>query len=67
MTDEEQQKFLDMVRKTMPDQIAKDILEVNVVDPNIMKELYENSKSEEELVKEGFKPVSGMKLVWTKE
>jgi hypothetical protein len=64
MTNEE---LLKKIRSTMPDQIAKEILSVQPMPSNVISELYNISKSKEELEEEGYKPVSNLGLMWTKK
>ena len=59
------QKMLDAVRNTSPDNIAREISEVQPMD-NVSPLLYNLCKTEEELIKEGFKPISSMGLLWIK-
>jgi hypothetical protein len=60
-------EMIKMIRTVTPDQIAKDILSVQPMPSNAIKELYEHSMSEEHLKEEGYKPVSRMGLMWIKK
>ena len=44
-----------------------EIISVQPMDQTIMKDLYNASKSEEDLKAEGYKPVSRLGLLWIKE
>ena len=59
-------KLIDIVRKTTPDRIAHEITNVQPV-PCISPSQYNLCKTEAELIKEGFKPVSSMGLMWIKK
>lgn len=51
---------------SLADQIANDIVSVQPMPNNIIKDLYDNSMSEEQLKKEGYSPLSNLNLVWVK-
>lgn len=63
---EEEAKLLKMVRDVMPAQIAKELNSVQPMPSNAISELYKMSASKEELEAEGYKPVSGLGLMWVK-
>ncbi len=50
-----------------PEDIAKQLVNVQPMPDDCLKGIRELSKSEEELKAEGYKPVSGLGLMWTKE
>ncbi len=50
-----------------PDDIAKELISVQPMPDNCLKGLREFSKSEKELKAEGYKPVSGLGLMWIKD
>ena len=50
-----------------PKDIAEQLVSVQPMPDNCLKELRELSKSEQELQAEGYKPVSSLGLMWTKE
>jgi hypothetical protein len=65
MIDEEQFKKL---RETIPDMIARELASVQPMPSNTFSELYSISKSEKELIEEGYQPVSpDTKLMWVKK
>lgn len=47
--------------------LAEELASVQPMPNDAIKGLYELSKSEEELLAEGYKPVSGLGLMWTKD
>ena len=50
-----------------PEEIANEILSVQPMPSDTFKKLYDASKSEEDLLKEGYKPVSSdTRLMWVK-
>jgi hypothetical protein len=52
---------------SLADQIANEIVSVQPMPKDVIKELYEQSMTREELKKEGYKPVSRLGLMWVKE
>jgi hypothetical protein len=50
-----------------PKKLAEELISVQPMPDNAIKDLYEASKSEEELRAEGYKPVSGLGLTWIKD
>ena len=54
------------VGTSLAEQIANDIVSVQPMPNNIIKNLYDNSMSEEQLKKEGYSPLSNLNLVWVK-
>ena len=61
MTEEENKKV------SLAEQIANEIVSVQPMSSDLIKELYEQSMTKEELKKEGYKPVSRLGLMWIKE
>jgi DNA-directed RNA polymerase subunit F len=61
MNEEENKKV------SMAEQIANEIVSVQPMSGDLIKELYEQSMTKEELKKEGYKPVSRLGLMWVKE
>jgi hypothetical protein len=58
--------LIEKIRKIMPAKIAEELINIQPIDPNLFCEAYKNSKSEEELIKENYKPIdpNGFKLLW---
>ena len=52
---------------TLAEQIANEIVSVQPMSGDLVKELYEQSMTKEELKKEGYKPVSRLGLMWVKD
>lgn len=50
-----------------PKKLAEELISVQPMPDNAIKGLYEISKSKEELEAEGYKPVSGLGLMWVKK
>ena len=61
MNEEENKKV------SLAEQIANEIVSVQPMSSDIIKELYEQSMTKEELKKEGYKPVSRLGLMWVKD
>jgi len=61
------EEMIKKIRAVMPDQIARELVSVQPMPSEAFKEFYEQSKSKEQLEKEGYKPVSNMGLMWIKE
>ena len=47
--------------------LAEDILSVQPMSNDVMKDLFESAKDKAELEKDGYKPVSRLGLLWIKE
>jgi hypothetical protein len=58
--------LLDLIRKTVPNRIAEELLSVQPMNVDY-KALMESGMSEAQLIAEGYEPVSGMKLLWVKK
>lgn len=54
------------VGTSLAEQIANELVSVQPMPKNVIKELYDNSMSEEQLKKEGYSPLSNLNLVWVK-
>lgn len=52
---------------SLAEQIANEIVSVQPMSGDLIKELYEQSMTKEELKKEGYKPVSRLGLMWVKD
>ena len=52
---------------TLAVQIANEIVSVQPMSSDLIKDLYEHSMTREELKKEGYKPVSRFGLMWVKD
>jgi DNA-directed RNA polymerase subunit F len=52
---------------SLAEQIANEIVSVQPMSDDLIKELYEQSMTKEELKKEGYKPVSRLGLMWVKD
>lgn len=50
-----------------PNVLAADICSVQSMPNNAISELYKASKSRDELIEEGYKPVSNLGLLWIKD
>lgn len=55
--------------KSIAEDIARQLISVQPMDEagKALTELYKQSKSKEELLADGYKPVSNMGLMWVKE
>ena len=60
-------KMIEVIRKTLPNMIAKEITDVQPIPNDAIKSVYENSLSKEELEKQNYKPVSEIGLLWIKD
>lgn len=50
-----------------PNVLAADICSVQPMPNNVISELYIAAKSRDELIEEGYKPVSNLGLMWIKD
>ena len=50
-----------------PNVLAAEICSVQPMPNNAISELYKAAKSRDELIKEGYKPVSNLGLMWIKD
>lgn len=66
MNEEKAKLLAEMIRNTLPDQIAKELISVQPMGNNVVSDLYKVSMAETELKEQGYKPVSNMGLMWTK-
>lgn len=53
--------------KNTAEEIANQIINVQPIQSDAIKTLYEESKTKEELEAEGYKPVSNIGLMWIKD
>jgi hypothetical protein len=53
--------------KTFAEKLAEELCSVQPMPSDIFKNLYECAKKEEDLIKEGYKPVSRLRLMWIKK
>lgn len=61
-------EMIKKLRQSIPEQMAKDILGVQPMPNTALKELWENSMSEEELIEAGYEPVcAATRLMWRKK
>lgn len=60
-------KTIEIIRKTLPNMIAKEIMDVQPISDDAIKSIYENLLSREELDKQNYKPVSEIGLLWIKD
>lgn len=74
LSSEPTKEYLDLinkVRKETAEKIAQDIVNVQPMGPEVGEAwmtLYENSKSEKQLMDEGYKPISeDTRLMWIKD
>jgi hypothetical protein len=70
MSDETAKKLLEHVRKHSPLSIAEDILSVQPMGKDVqdaMQTILEYGKTAQELIAEGYRPVSSIGLVWVKD
>ena len=62
------QATIDQIRKHTMDEMARQILSVQPMDPKIFINMLDAAMSEEELVKNGYEPVDSVtKLMWRKK
>lgn len=50
-----------------PKKLAEEICSVQPMPNDVFSKIYEESKSEKDLLEEGYTPVSSLGLLWTKE
>ena len=56
----------DSLRKSIPDEVAKQLVSVQPMDYLLLKNLLEAGSTEEELVADGYEPISEFKLMYIK-
>lgn len=68
MSEEEyDQKLLSLLRKTEPNRIAQELVNVQPIDPKFFEMIRAHSMSEEELIENGYEPIDPQtKLMWKK-
>ena len=70
MSDETAKRLLEQLRKHSPLSIAEDILSVLPMGKDVqdaMQTILEDGKTAQELIAEGYRPVSSIGLVWVKD
>ena len=61
-------EMIALLRNTTPNKIAEDLVSVQPMPDTIISDLINNAMSEEELIKEGYKPIDSLtKLLWIKK
>lgn len=55
------------MNKTISEKIAEELCSVQPMPNDCIKNLHDAGKSKNELIKEGYKPVSGLGLMWVKD
>ena len=61
------QKLIDMIRKTAPSKIAEELVNVQPMPSDLGKRIMEHAKTEEELIADGYEPVSHHRVLWIKK
>ena len=56
-----------IIGKDMARKIAEEIISVHPTDPEIFSKIKENSMTREELIVNGYEPVSKLGLMWVKK
>lgn len=59
--------MISLVRRSIPEQLADEICGVQPMDSQVVRNLLDGSESEAQLRADGFKPVSRLGLLWTKD
>jgi hypothetical protein len=58
---------INLIRESYPNALADELANVQSMDGNVVQGLLDNAKSEEELIREGYKPVCPhTRLMWIK-
>ena len=55
-----------MMRKTFPEEFAKQLISVQPMSPDAISTLYKHAKTNEELENDGYRPVSSLGLMYVK-
>jgi len=55
------------LRKKLPEEMAKELVGVQPMPSDILEEVLKNTKTENDLIREGYEPVSRFKLLWIKK
>jgi len=53
--------------REIAEKMASEIVNIQPMPNGVMQKLLENSKHENDLIREGYKPVSHFKLLWMKK
>lgn len=61
------EELIKKIRETIPESIANELLSVQPMPSNAVKELYDNSLSQDQLKEQGYEPVSQLGLMWVKK
>lgn len=61
------ENILEIYMNEIMRKLAEDILSVQPMSNDVMKDLFESAKDKAELEKDGYKPVSRLGLLWIKE
>lgn len=56
--------LIKMLRNSVPKAIAESLVDVHPMDPTLFKQAMDAGMTEEQLIAEGYEPVSHMKLLW---
>lgn len=64
-TNQAEQKLVDMIRRIdVPNMMAMELVDTQPILPSVFSDLIARSSSKEQLVNEGYKPVSQTGLLW---
>jgi hypothetical protein len=55
------------IREITPNMIAQELVDIQPIHSNIFSDLMASAFSDDQLVKEGYKPVSKLGLLWVKD
>lgn len=62
------QNLINMIRQTVPAQLAQELVGVQPIDQKVVKDLFANAMATEDLVAQGYEPVDPQsKLLWVKK
>lgn len=59
-------EIIRMLRHSIPNKIVKELVQTQSMPSNTFKDLLDYASTEEELIKNGYTPVSCHKLLWIK-
>jgi hypothetical protein len=57
-------ELIEQVRRTRPDEIAKEICSVQPLSDDVLRYLTSEASTDADLIEHGFRPVSSLGLVW---
>lgn len=67
MTEQYDKVLISKIRDLTPNLLAEELCSVQPIPSDALRPLLENAKSREDLIAEGYRPVSRIGLMWAKD